>query len=447
MSTIAKLIAREVLDSRGRPTVEVEARAHCGALARALVPSGASTGRHEARELRDGDPLRFEGRGVLAACRNVETEINDALVGADPIDQAGIDEKLIRLDGAPDKSRLGANAVLGASLACARLAAKLQRIELFLHINRLWNDRAEEPLRCEPTLPLPMVNMISGGRHAGGNLDFQDFLAIPVAADRFREALRVVCSVYVALGRTLEARGDEGTLVGDEGGFGPKLGSNELALARLLEAISAAGFAPGRDIALALDVAASEFHDEATQQYTLKYNVNNRLNSREMCALLESWTAHAPIASIEDGLAEDDWEGWSELTARLGSKIQLIGDDLFTTSVDRLQRGVSQGAANAILVKPNQAGTLTETLDVMLLAREFGYATIVSARSGETEDDTIADLAVGAAAGQIKIGGPARSERLAKYNRLARIEDRYGLPFAKVTFGTRASPGSSASGP
>ncbi len=429
MPAISRLVAREVLDSRGRPTVEVEAVADTGARGRAIVPSGASTGRHEALELRDGDPARHGGLGVRRAVENVRTEIAAAVVGRDLDDQEGLDAALVALDGTPNKGRLGANAILGVSLAAAYAAAAVRGEELYEHLARLWR-RAAGPDAAGPSLPMPMVNLISGGLHAGGNLDFQDFLMIPVGARSYSEALEMVAAVYRALGAVLKAHGDESRLVGDEGGYGPRLGSNEAALGRIVEAVEAAGLAPGSEVAIAIDVAATHFYDPADGRYRLAAEGGNALDAGAMVDRLAAWCAAYPIASIEDGLAEDDWGGWAALTARLGGSTQLIGDDLFVTRVDRLERGAAVGVANAVLVKVNQVGTLSESLAALAAARRLGYRAVVSARSGETEDATIADLAVATGAGQIKIGSIARSERLAKYNRLTRIEEAIGGPFA-----------------
>ena len=426
MLTVMNLKAREVLDSLGRPTVEVEVAASNGEVGWAIVPSGASMGRHEAIELRDTDSRRHGGRGVRRAVENVAREIAPALRGMDLEDQAAIDAKLIALDGTPNKSRLGANAVLGASLAVARAAAVARGEELYVHLNRLWRQRLDPGESAVPTLPMPMVTMISGGRHAGAQLDFQDFLSIPVGASTYTEALEMTTALYRAVGAILKAKGLEADLVGDEGGYGPHLRTNAQAVDLLLEAVLACGWEPGRDVAIALDTAASHFHDPETGCYRLTTAGDDELDSAGMAAMLVHWANLYPIVSIEDGLAEDDWGGWVALTARLGERIQLIGDDLFTTRVERLREGIHRRAANAILIKPNQVGTLTETFDTLLLARRHGYRTIISARLGETEDPTIADLAVATAAGQIKIGSVARSERLVKYNRLLRIEERLG---------------------
>jgi enolase len=414
---IAALRAREVLDSRGQPTIEVEVHCQGGAVGRAIVPSGASTGRHEALELRDGDPARFAGKGVLRAIANVHDHIAPHLVGMPASLQRDLDQQMIALDGTPDKSRLGANAILGVSLACAHAAAASRRLPLWRYLQASGKAR----------LPLPMVNMISGGLHAGRNLEFQDFLLIPVGARSYSEALRMTVAVYRALGVVLKDMGAEGVLVGDEGGYGPKLANNEEAVQALTEAIVRAGLTPGTDAAIALDVASTHFHEDG--QYLLR---DRTLDAGGLAELLAAWTRKHPIVSIEDGMAEDDWDGWKVLTDKLGPQVQLIGDDLFVTNPGRLAEGVRRGVANSILIKPNQIGTLTETLDVIAQARAAGYRTIVSARSGETEDATIADLAVATAAGQIKIGSMARSERLAKYNQLLRIEEQMGpaAPFA-----------------
>jgi enolase len=434
--TLMKLKAREVLDSRGRPTVEVEAVASKGETTRAIVPSGASMGRHEALELRDHESRRHGGLGVRRAVTNVNNEIAAALLGKNVEDQVAIDTALIALDGTPNKSRLGANAVLGASLAVAHTAAAARGEELYVSLNRLYRERLGEVV--EPMLPLPMVNMISGGPHAGGNLDFQDFLMIPVGASTYTQALELTAALYRAVGGVLRAKDVESNLVGDEGGYGPKLRTNAQAVDHILEAVLACGLEMGRDITIALDVAATHLFDPETGTYHLTAAGDETLSSDGMIAMLEHWVRQYPIVSIEDGLAEDDWDGWSALTDRLGAGVQLIGDDLFATQTDRLRLGIERKAANAVLIKLNQVGTLTETFDAMVLARRHGYRTIVSARSGETEDTTIADLAVATAAGQIKIGSVARSERLAKYNRLLRIEDHLG---PRAHFAGRAALG------
>jgi len=435
MPVLQALKARQVLDSRGRPTVEVDAIASTGAVGRAIVPSGASTGRHEALELRDADSPRYEGLGVARAVENVRSVIAPAIAGMKLDDQAAIDAALIALDGSPNKGRLGANAILGVSLAVAHAAAATRGEELYVHLNRLWRNLAAEQggeIPVEPTLPLPMVNMISGGLHAGRNLDIQDVLMIPVGAESYDRALEMIVAMYRAVGAVLAKRGLESVLVGDEGGYGPRLQSNEQALEVVVEAMTACGLEPGRDAAIALDVASTHFFDESTGTYRISDAGSRSLDAPAMVDLLARWVERYPIVSIEDGLAEDDWDGWKVLNERLGSKVQLIGDDLFVTQAARLQRGIDSGAANSILIKVNQVGTLSETFDALLLARRHGYRPVVSARSGETEDATIADLAVATAAGQIKIGSVARSERLAKYNRLLRIEEDLGpnAPFA-----------------
>jgi len=407
---IRSIHAREVLDSRGNPTVEVEVTCVGGAFGRAIVPSGASTGTHEAVELRDGDMKRYGGKGVRRAVANVLTEIAPKIVGMSASSQAEIDRAMIALDGTPNKSRLGANAILGVSLAVAHAAAAARDLPLWRYLDV--DQRA--------AMPMPMVNLVSGGLHAGRNLDFQDFLLIPLGARSYSEALEMTVEVYRTLGRVLVQHGFEGVLVGDEGGYGPKLPENERAIEMILAAFAKLGLAPGKDAAIAIDVASSHFYRDG------QYHLREKLDGREMAELLRSWASAYPIRSIEDGLAEDDWDGWRYLTNLAGREVQLIGDDLFVTSVERLKRGIDTGVANAVLVKVNQVGTLTETLAVMATARAAGYRTVISARSGETEDSTIADLAVGTGAGQIKIGSVARSERLAKYNQLLRIEEQMG---------------------
>jgi enolase len=434
MAKLKGLMARQVLDSRGRPTVEVDAVAESGAVGRAIVPSGASTGRHEALELRDTENPRYGGMSVTRAVENVIREIGPAVIGMDLDDQFGLDARLIALDGTPNKSRLGANALLGVSLAVAHAAAAARSEALFVHLHRLWRDRLVGSIgtfvRDEPTLPLPMVNMISGGLHAGGNLDIQDVLVIPVGASTYSEALEMIVAMYRAVGAVLKERGFESTLVGDEGGYGPRLRSNEQAFEIVVDAMVACGFEPRRDLAIAVDVASTHFYDQARGVYKLRATGERAFDSQAMIELLAGWIEDYPIISIEDGLAEDDWDGWAALTKNLHGSVQLIGDDLFATQVARLRLGIERRAGNAVLIKLNQVGTLTETLDALRLAREHGFRTVVSARSGETEDTTIADLAVATAAGQIKIGSVARSERLAKYNRLLRIEELLG-PAAK----------------
>lgn len=424
-AAIARIHGREVLDSRGNPTVEVEVHCASGAWGRAIVPAGASTGKHEAKELRDGDAEHFSGRGVRRAVANVNQTIAPALIGKPATDQPMLDALLCDLDGTTDKSRLGANAILGVSLACAHAAAAVQGVSLWQHLLALAGR-----LTNTARLPLPMVNMISGGLHAGGHLDFQDFLLLPIGAQSYSEALQMAVKVYRALGSTLSRHGFEGVLVGDEGGFGPRLKSNEQAVQMILEAIEHAEYQPGKDAALALDVASTQFYENG--KYRLRAVATRHISDQQMIELLQGWTEKYPILSIEDGLAEDDWDGWRKLTDALGKNVQLIGDDLFVTHPKRLQRGIAEKVANSILIKFNQIGTLTETLEVIRLAQEAGYRPVISARSGETEDTTIADLAVATAAGQIKIGSVARSERLAKYNQLLRIEEEMG-PEARFT--------------
>lgn len=441
--------AREVLDSRGKPTVEVEMTCAGGRTASAIVPSGASTGQFEACELRDGDPRRFAGQGVRNAVRNVVEVLAPALIGLDAADQRALDERLCELDGTPNKSRLGANALLGVSLAAAHAAAAARNLSLVEHLHELWQavssgsssrtggsagerpvgnpgspDRLPRELGNRLLLPLPMVNMISGGLHAGRNLDLQDFLILPVGAGSYREALEWIVAVYRQLGRELAARGLEGVLVGDEGGYGPRLAGNEQALELVTAAISAAGRTPGRDLAIGIDVASTHFYAEG--RYRLSTAGARELDAAGMVEMLARWVERYPIISIEDGLADDDWDGWRQLTRCLGSKVQLIGDDLFVTNADRVGQGVAAGVANSVLIKVNQIGTLSETLTTLRRTLDAGYWPVISARSGETEDATIADLAVATGAGQIKIGSVARSERLAKYNQLLRLEERLG---------------------
>jgi enolase len=412
--TIEWVVAREILDSRGRPTIEADVHLAGGAMGRASVPSGASTGTHEAVELRDGDPRRYRGLGVQRAVANVDGFIGPAIRGLAADDQDGIDRRLIELDGTPSKSRLGANATLAASLAVCRAGAAARARPLYRHIADLCGTT--------PTIPLPMVNMISGGLHSGGQLDLQDVLVIPTDAPDFATALATAVAVHVRLGEMVSAAGHQ-PLLADEGGWAPRLATNGDALDWVTSAIADCGARAG----LAVDVAASELFDPATGDYLLRAE-GRRLTTREMVDELLALAARYPLLSIEDGLAEDDWPGWAVLTER-ARDVQLVGDDLFVTSSARLQRGIDEGVANAILVKPNQAGTLSEALAVIRLARERGYRTIVSARSGETEDSFLADLAVGSASGQIKVGSVARSERLAKWNQLLRIEEELGAGF------------------
>ena len=411
MSKISHVAAREVLDSRGNPTVEVDVTLASGATGRAIVPSGASTGAHEATELRDGG-TRFKGKGVLNAVANVNGEISTALVGSDASNQAAIDNTLCELDGTPNKSRLGANAILGASLATAHASAAERKLPLFAAIG---GDEA-----C--VLPVPMMNVLNGGVHADNNVDLQEFMIMPIGASSFSEGLRWGVETYHTLKSLLHDR-KLATAVGDEGGFAPNLASNEAAIAILVDAIEAAGFKPGIDISIALDPAMSELYKDGNYHLTGEGQV---FTSDQLVAWWTSLVNKYPIVSIEDGMAEDDWAGWSSLTKALGSRVQLVGDDLFVTNVKRLQRGIDEHVANSVLIKVNQIGTLTETLNTISLARNSHYTSVMSHRSGETEDATIADLAVATNCGQIKTGAPARSDRVAKYNQLLRIEQRLG---------------------
>jgi enolase len=413
MSRIRHLRARQILDSRGNPTVEVDVILEDGSRGRAAVPSGASKGRAEASELRDGDPLRYLGRGVLQAVSNVERAIAPEVTGIEAWDQQALDEKLIALDGTENKKHLGANAILGVSLAVARAAAASAGLPLYRYLGGV---QAAE-------LPVPMVNILSGGAHGGGNLDFQDYLMLPLRARSFSDAIQDVVAVFRAMKEVLRARGALTAGVADEGGYAPKLQSNEAGFELIIEAMERAGLKPGKDAAIAVDVAASQFAGE--NRYHLRTE-RVTLNSSEFIQRLERWRGKYPILSIEDGLGEEDWNGWSQLTSRLSAHCQLIGDDLFVTQPERLLRGVQEGVANAILVKMNQVGTLSETLKVVSVARRNAYHFVISARSGETEDDFMADLSVATGAGQIKIGSVTRSERLAKYNRLLRIEEHLG---------------------
>ena len=413
MTTIRSIHAREVLDSRGNPTVEVTVGLEDGAWGTAAVPSGASTGAHEAVELRDGDAERYGGRGVLKAVANVNNRIALALTGLSPFDQEALDHRLLDLDGTPNKADLGANALLGVSLAVAHAAASSRGVPLYRYLGS--KGRA-------PTLPVPMFNILNGGQHAHNSTDVQEFMMVPAGVATFGEALRCGSEVYQALKRLLQQRGLS-TNVGDEGGFAPSLPTNRDALQLVADAIEAAGYRPGVDCFMALDAAASELYRDGT--YVLERE-DARLSSSEMVELLASWANSYPILSIEDGLAEDDWEGWSTLTSRLGSRVQVVGDDLYTTNPQRIQRGIDARSSNAVLVKLNQIGTLTETLSAVAMTQKAGWGVVISHRSGETEDTTIADLAVATGAGQIKAGAPARSERVAKYNRLLRIEEELG---------------------
>jgi len=410
MTWIEHVGAREILDSRGNPTVEAEVTLVTGAVGRASVPSGASTGEHEAVELRDGDRRRYLGKGVLKAVGNVNDVIATELEGLDALDQATIDQTLISLDGTPTKAKLGANAILSVSLATARAAANSLEIPLYSYLGGP-NAR---------TLPVPMMNIVNGGAHADNNVDFQEFMVVPVGAERFSEALRMGAEIFHTLKVVLKKKG-YATSVGDEGGFAPNLRSNEEAVETILEAITQAGFNAGRDCLLALDPAASEFYDG--KNYVFKKSDKRRLSSSEMVAFWKSWCDQYPIISIEDGMAENDWQGWKELTDAIGQQVQLVGDDLFVTNTAFLRKGIELGVANSILIKVNQIGTLTETLDCIELAKIHGRTAIISHRSGETEDPFIADLAVATNAGQIKTGSLSRTDRIAKYNQLLRIEE------------------------
>ncbi len=412
MSTIENIKAREILDSRGNPTLEVEVELVDGIMGRAAVPSGASTGKYEAVELRDGDSSRFNGRGVLKAVANVNEHIAAAIIGMLATDQSAVDHRLIELDGTASKSHLGANAILGSSLAVAHAAANRLSMPLYCYLGGVDTY----------TLPVPMMNILNGGKHASGSTDFQEFMVVPAGASSFRHALQIGAEVYHSLKRVLGGRGLN-TNVGDEGGFAPALSSNKQAIEAVLSAIEKAGYQPGKDCFIALDPAASEFYQGG--QYVLSRE-GTTLSSDEMVDYYAKWVASYPIISIEDGMAEDDWDGWQLLTQKLGSRVQIVGDDLYVTNVDRLSRGISLKASNSILIKPNQIGTLTETIAAVQMAQQAGWTAVISHRSGETEDTTIADLAVGLSTGQIKAGAPCRSERIAKYNRLLRIEDELG---------------------
>jgi enolase len=410
---ISELIAREIVDSRGNPTVEVDIYLECGAMGRAAVPSGASTGEHEAVELRDGDESRYGGKGVSRAVENVNGTISSALVGMDALDQVGVDRTMIRLDGTKNKGHLGANAVLGVSLATAKAAAAATGLPLYRYIG---GTRAVE-------LPAPMMNIVNGGLHADNNVDLQEFMIMPLGAGSFKQAVQMGAEVFHSLKKVLKSKGLN-TAVGDEGGFAPDLGSNEEAIEVILKAITEAGYEAGKDISLALDPAASSFYENG--KYNLAAEAEPLKSVEEMVEFYANWVDKYPIVSIEDGLAEDDWDGWAELTVRLGDRIQIVGDDLFVTNTDRLARGIKEGVANSILIKVNQIGTLTETLDAIEMAKRAGYTAVVSHRSGETEGTTIADLVVGMNTGQIKTGSISRSERVAKYNQLLRIEEELG---------------------
>jgi enolase len=451
MSTkITRVRARQVIDSRGNPTVEADVYLESGAFGRAAVPSGASTGEHEALELRDGDKSKYLGKGVLKAVQNANTEIAKAVAGLDAADQRALDHKMISLDGTPTKSRLGANAILAVSMAAARAAAVALKQPLYKYLSRYSTDTSAN------LLPVPMMNILNGGAHADSSVDFQEFMVMPVGAPNFSEALRWGVEIFHALKTALKKHGYS-TAVGDEGGFAPSCKSNEEAIQIVIEAIGAAGYKPGEQVAIALDPASSEFYEKASGKYVFKKSDKSAHTSPEMAAYWTSWVEKYPIVSIEDGMAEDDWSGWKTLTQSVGSKtpspsvipsggpagsagpesrnpvsasgpkkIQLVGDDLFVTNTERLSRGINEGIANAILIKLNQIGSVTETIDAIELARKAGYNSIISHRSGETEDTFIADLAVAAAAGQIKTGSASRTDRIAKYNQLLRIEEELG---------------------
>ncbi len=412
MSEIIDIQAREILDSRGNPTVEVELLTESGYVGRAAVPSGASTGKFEAVELRDGDEKRYGGKGVLNACHNVETEIADALIGLDVFDQVILDQAMIELDGTDNKARLGANAILGVSLAAAKAAAEISGQSLYRYIG---GTNAK-------TLPVPMMNIINGGSHADSSMDIQEFMIVPANAPTFAEALRMGAEIFHTLKSILKSKG-YATNVGDEGGFAPNLPSNEAGVEIILSAIEKAGYRPGEDVWIALDAAASEFYLPEEKVYHLHKSTGEKLTAADMVSYWQEWVAKYPIFSLEDGLDEEDWDGWKLLTDTLKDKVQLVGDDLFVTNVHRLQRGLDEGIANSILIKVNQIGTLTETMDTVELAKTHAYTNVISHRSGETEDTTIADLAVALNTGQIKTGSLSRTDRIAKYNQLMRIED------------------------
>jgi enolase len=425
MSTkMTRILARQVLDSRGNPTVEADVLLESGASGRAIVPSGASTGEHEALELRDGDKSKYLGKGVLKAVSHVNAEISRALCGSDAADQRALDHTMISLDRSPTKSRLGANAILAVSMAAARAAAVAVKLPLYKYLARYSTDSSAN------LLPVPMMNILNGGAHADSSVDFQEFMVMPIGAPNFSEALRWGVEVFQALKSALKKRGYS-TAVGDEGGFAPSCKSNEEAIQIVVEAIVSAGYKPGEQVAIALDPAASEFFDKTSGKYVFKKSDKSAHTSLELAAFWKKWAEKYPIVSLEDGMAEDDWSGWKTLTEFIGSRnsrgrIQLVGDDLFVTNTERLSRGINERIANAILIKLNQIGTVTETIDAIELARKAGYNSIISHRSGETEDTFIADLAVATAAGQIKTGSGSRTDRIAKYNQLLRIEEELG---------------------
>jgi enolase len=415
MTEIVAIRAREVLDSRGNPTVEADVILESGALGRAIVPSGASTGEHEAVELRDGDKSHYLGKGVLQAVANVETVIAPELEGMDASNQRLLDQTMIALDGTPNKAKLGANAILAVSMAATRAVAQTLEIPLYRYLGGVNAN----------VLPTPMMNVLNGGAHADSNVDFQEFMIMPVGAESFSEALRWAAETFHNLRSVLKKKGYN-TAVGDEGGFAPSLKSNSEAIELILEAITLAGYKPGEQISIALDPASSEFYDKEKAKYIFKKSDKRELSSEQMVDFYADWARQYPIVSLEDGLAEDDWAGWKLLTDKLGSRIQIVGDDLFVTNIERLQRGIEEGVANSILIKLNQIGTVTETLEAIELGRRYGYTSVISHRSGETEDTFIADLAVATGAGQIKSGSASRTDRIAKYNQLLRIEEELG---------------------
>jgi enolase len=415
MSLIESIHARQILDSRGNPTIEVDVFTENGAFGRAAVPSGASTGTHEAVELRDGDKKRYLGKGVLKAVENVNSKIAEEIVGFSVYDQNLIDKIMIELDGTPNKGNLGANAILGTSMAVAKAAAMAAGIPLYRYIGGVNAN----------TLPVPMMNILNGGSHADNKIDFQEFMVMPVKADSFSESLRMGTEIFHTLKKVLHDK-HLSTNVGDEGGFAPNIASNEEAIEVVLVAIEKAGFKAGEDVFIAMDAATSEFYDAASNSYTFKKSSGKKITSDEMVDYWATWASKYPIISIEDGMAEDDWNGWKKLTDKIGKKIQLVGDDLFVTNVTRLQEGITKGVANSILVKVNQIGSLTETINAVNLAKRNSYKSVMSHRSGETEDSTIADLAVALNTGQIKTGSASRSDRMAKYNQLIRIEEELG---------------------
>ena len=415
MSTILDIRSREIIDSRGNPTVEVEVLTETGFIGRAAVPSGASTGKYEAVELRDGNPDRFLGKGVLQACQNIEEDIREALIGEDAMDQRLIDETMIEIDGTHNKSKLGANAILGVSLAVAKAAAAESSQSLYRYIGGV----------NAHVMPVPMMNILNGGSHADNSIDFQEFMVMPIGAETFSEGLRMGITVFHHLKKVLSSKGHS-TNVGDEGGFAPNLGSNKEAIEIVLKAIESAGYKPGIDMMIAMDAAASEFYLADEKVYHFHQSTGDKLTSEEMVTYWADWCNKYPILSIEDGLDEDDWSAWSSMNRQLGDKLQIVGDDLFVTNTKRLQRGIDEDAANSILIKVNQIGSLTETIDTVNLATRNAYTCVMSHRSGETEDTTIADLSVALNTGQIKTGSASRSDRVAKYNQLLRIEEELG---------------------